>query len=62
MAEKELELEGPASQNILTTTDKYDPETWEIDYVAEKKLVRKLDRYIVPMVMLLYLLVGTSLS
>ncbi len=28
----------------------------EIDYMAEKKLVRKLDLYIIPVVMLLYLL------
>ena len=28
----------------------------EVDYAAEKKLVRKLDLYIIPVVMLLYLL------
>lgn len=28
----------------------------EIDYEAEKRLVRKLDIYIIPLVMLLYLL------
>ena len=28
----------------------------DIDHVAEKKLVRKLDLYIIPVVMLLYLL------
>lgn len=28
----------------------------EIDHVAEKKLVRKLDLYIIPVTMLLYLL------
>ena len=28
----------------------------EIDHIAEKKLVRKLDLYIIPVVMLLYLL------
>jgi MFS family permease len=33
-----------------------DPETLEIDHVAELKLVRKLDLHIVPMVMLAYLL------
>jgi hypothetical protein len=38
-------------------SDQYDPKTLEIDHVAEKKLVRKLDLCIVPMVMLLYLLV-----
>ena len=37
--------------------DEYDPETPDIDLVAEKKLVRKLDLHIVPMAMLLYLLV-----
>ena len=42
-------------------TDKsYDPETLEIDHIAEKKLVRKLDLYIVPPVMLLYLFVSVS--
>jgi len=34
---------------------KVDPETLEIDHMAERKLVRKLDCYIIPMVMLLYL-------
>ena len=28
----------------------------EIDYLAEKKLVRKLDYFLIPIVMLLYLL------
>ena len=28
----------------------------EIDHAAEKKLVRKLDRHIIPLIMLLYLL------
>jgi hypothetical protein len=37
---------------------RYDPETLEIDYVAEKKLVRKLDLFIIPPVMLLYLFVS----
>jgi hypothetical protein len=39
---------------------RHDPETLEIDHVAEKKLVRKLDLFIVPPVMLLYLFVSTS--
>lgn len=39
---------------------RYDPETLEIDHVAEKKLVRKLDLFIIPPVMLLYLFVSTS--
>ncbi len=59
---KELELNGGGKVSLASTTDKYDPETLEIDHVAEKKLVRKLDRYIVPMVMLLYLLVSLMLS
>jgi hypothetical protein len=37
---------------------RYDPETLEIDHVAEKKLVRKLDLFIIPPVMLLYLFVS----
>lgn len=41
---------------------RYDPETLEIDYVAEKKLVRKLDLFIVPPVMLLYLFVCAATS
>lgn len=28
----------------------------EIDHASEKKLVRKLDRHIIPLIMLLYLL------
>jgi len=36
-------------------TPKVDPNTLEIDHVAERKLVRKLDLMIVPPVMLLYL-------
>ena len=52
--EKRFELDGRISSLV---SDKYNPETLEIDAVAEKKLVRKLDLYIVPMVMLLYLLV-----
>lgn len=55
---KENELE---ERKASLAGDKYDPETLEIDHVAEKKLVRKLDLYIVPMVMLLYLLVCPQL-
>ena len=32
-----------------------DPEGIDIDHVAEKRLVKKLDFYIIPIVMLLYL-------
>lgn len=58
----EFERNGGGKVSPASTTGKYDPETLEIDHVAEKKLVRKLDRYIVPMVMLLYLLVSLMLS
>lgn len=51
---KETQLE---ERKASLAGEKYDPETLEIDHVAEKKLVRKLDLCIVPMVMLLYLLV-----
>ncbi|KAF7508551.1 hypothetical protein GJ744_009100 [Endocarpon pusillum] len=53
ITKKGSELDGRISSLI---SDKHDPETLEIDAVAEKKLIRKLDLYIVPMVMLLYLL------
>ena len=42
---------GPREESPL----KLDSEPIEVDHVAEKKLVRKLDLYIVPIVMLLYL-------
>lgn len=54
------QLDGLPGRKTSLASDKYDPETLEIDHVAEKKLVRKLDLYIVPVVMLLYLLVRTS--
>jgi hypothetical protein len=44
-------------RSMPLVSNQYDPETLEIDHVAEKKLIRKLDLCIVPMVMLLYLLV-----
>jgi hypothetical protein len=56
---KEDDRNGLSGGKASVVSDKYDPETLEIDHVAEKKLVRKLDLYIVPMVMLLYLLVRT---
>lgn len=54
ITEKGSELDARISPLI---SDKHDPETLEIDEVAERRLIRKLDLYIVPMVMLLYLLV-----
>jgi hypothetical protein len=45
-AMKEKELEG----------DDVEGQVEEIDPVAQKKLVRKLDLFIIPVVMLLYLL------
>lgn len=56
-AKGKVELVSLASQRPTVASSKNDPETLEIDEVAEKKLVRKLDLHIVPMVMLLYLLV-----
>jgi hypothetical protein len=53
---------GLSGRIASIVSDKYDPETLEIDHVAEKKLVRKLDLCIVPMVMLLYLLVRAPFS
>ena len=37
------------------STPKETVEGIEIDYAAEKRLVRKLDRHIIPIIMLLYL-------
>ncbi len=54
MSKTSPELDGRIPSLV---SDEYDPESLEIDEIAEKKLVRKLDLYIVPMVMLLYLLV-----
>jgi hypothetical protein len=54
---KEIDPGGLPDRGSSVVSDKYDPETLEIDHVAEKKLIRKLDLHIVPMVMLLYLLV-----
>ncbi len=66
--EEELDFQKPkkeidvAGGSGAAMSDKYDPETLEIDHVAEKKLVRKLDLHIIPMVMLLYLLVSPAPS
>jgi hypothetical protein len=53
------ELAGGAGRSSPVASARFDPETLDIDHVAEKKLVRKLDWYIIPMVMLLYLFVGS---
>lgn len=45
--------DGP--QNIAIASEKDLENVPEIDHVAETKLVRKLDRYIIPPTMLLYL-------
>jgi hypothetical protein len=58
--QKKMSLGDLEARKASLASEKYDPETLEIDHVAEKKLVRKLDLYIVPMVMLLYLLVCPS--
>lgn len=44
------------SHSLDSPTKLEDASIVEIDHVAEKKLVRKLDLYIIPVVMLLYLL------
>jgi hypothetical protein len=54
------ELAGGAGRSSPAASARFDPETLDIDHVAEKKLVRKLDWYIIPMVMLLYLFVGSD--
>ena len=56
------ELDAFTSKGPAPALGNHDPETLEIDQLAEKKLVRKLDLYIVPMVMLLYLLVCLRLA
>lgn len=54
------ELAGGAGRSSPAASVRFDPVTLDIDHVAEKKLVRKLDWYIIPMVMLLYLFVGSD--
>ena len=52
---------GRLEKEIIKTPEtasstKVDTASIDIDHVAEKKLVRKLDLFIIPVVMLLYLL------
>ncbi|KAK5061222.1 hypothetical protein LTR84_007764 [Exophiala bonariae] len=53
--EKQVEAMDDAPQNVIVASQKDLENIPEIDHVAEAKLVRKLDRFIVPPVMLLYL-------
>jgi len=58
MNDNEARSLSPADEkthSLAFTNPNTDPNTLEIDHVAEKKLVRKLDMWIVPPVMLLYL-------
>jgi hypothetical protein len=45
--------DGP--QNVIVASQKDLEDIPEIDHIAEEKLVRKLDRYIIPPTMALYL-------
>ena len=52
---------GTLEKEIIKTPEtssstRFDVASIDIDHVAEKKLVRKLDLFIIPVVMLLYLL------
>lgn len=51
------ELDGKSDQGIPTfpVEDAIESAEWLIDHQAETRLVRKLDIFIIPIVMLLYL-------
>jgi hypothetical protein len=53
--EKRYESAGPIGPGSLRS-DEVDRQLGEVDPVYEAKLVRKLDLFIIPVVMLLYLL------
>jgi hypothetical protein len=53
--EKPREMAGPNAGGSLQS-DEVERQLGEVDPVYEAKLVRKLDLYIIPVVMLLYLL------
>lgn len=53
--EKQVEGMDDGPQNVIVASQKDLENIPDIDHVAETKLVRKLDRYIIPPVMLLYL-------
>ena len=55
-AEKGAGQRGQQQPDILTSAEKFRAEYAGIDPREERKLVRKLDAHIVPVVMLLYLL------
>ncbi len=56
LASSDVMVENKRSRSQDSPTKFEDDGSVEIDHVAEKKLVRKLDLYIIPVVMLLYLL------
>lgn len=53
--EKQYEATGPHALNP-TKSDEIERQLGEVDPLFEAKLVRKLDLFIIPVVMLLYLL------
>jgi hypothetical protein len=53
--EKPYETPGPNGPNSLQS-DEVERQLGEVDPVFEAKLVRKMDLFIIPIVMLLYLL------
>jgi hypothetical protein len=53
--EKQYEGTGPHTPHS-TKSDETDGQLGEVDALFEAKLVRKLDAFIIPVVMLLYLL------
>ena len=57
MSDVEKQYEGPDPHaRHSTKSDEIDRQLGEVDPVFEAKLVRKLDTFIIPVVMLLYLL------
>lgn len=56
MSDVEKQYEGADPHAGSMKSDEIDRQLGEVDPVYEAKLVRKLDVYIIPVVMLLYLL------
>jgi hypothetical protein len=56
MSDIEKQYEGADPHAASMKSDEIDRQLGEVDPVYEAKLVRKLDAFIIPVVMLLYLL------
>lgn len=56
MSDIEKQPEGADPHSASMKSDEIDRQLGEVDPVYEAKLVRKLDAFIIPVVMLLYLL------